>query len=127
MAKKKENDSKYESLNIDGTQYRTHLSPKYLQRKTWKAKNPNHVLNPIPGTILKILVKEGQKVTIGKCLYVLEAMKMKNRFNAEKNGIITKIIGKEGAIVPKNTLLIEMEDLPPKKIVRVLSSRSKTK
>jgi pyruvate/2-oxoglutarate dehydrogenase complex dihydrolipoamide acyltransferase (E2) component len=66
------------------------------------------------------MVKEGQSVNPSKCLFILEAMKMKNRVHASITGTIKKIHIQEGQIVPKNELLVELE-LPESK------SRSKEK
>jgi acetyl-CoA/propionyl-CoA carboxylase biotin carboxyl carrier protein len=46
---------------------------------------------PMQGTIVKVLVSEGDTVEIGQALCVLEAMKMENHINAEKAGTITEI------------------------------------
>ena len=117
MARKKnETPQKHEILNIDGTRYRTNLIRKYKERKPWVPDDPTQVLAPIPGTIVKIAVKVGQKVSIGRNLYVLEAMKMKNRFNAERSGVISKIHVKEGDIIPKERLVMEFEIEPEKKV-----------
>lgn len=127
MAGKKDVEPKYEILNFEGTKYRTNLSKKFLARVPWEAVNPNEVRTPIPGTVLKILVREGQKVTEGKTLYILESMKMKNRFNAEKSGIVKKIHAQEGEIIPKLFLLMELEDPLPKLAARALASIKKSK
>ncbi len=124
MARKKiVEEQKDDYLNIDGTRYKTNFIRKYNERKPYKPVDPTKVLAPIPGTIVKINVKEGQKVSIGKNLYVLEAMKMKNRFNAERSGIITRIHVAEGSIIPKETLVMEFGEEAPKKSGR--SSRTK--
>ena len=127
MSEKTEKETKLNIFNFEGTKYKTHLTQKFLDRKPWKPKDPNKVLSPIPGTVVKICVKEGQKVSAGRNLYILEAMKMKNRFNAEKAGIIVSIHAKEGDIIPKLKLVMEMEDLPEKKTGLTRSSRSKSK
>ncbi|MEA1876392.1 MAG: acetyl-CoA carboxylase biotin carboxyl carrier protein subunit [Bacteroidota bacterium] len=125
--KEKEKDIKLDIFNFEGTKYRTHLPEKFLNRKVWEPKDSNKVFSPIAGTISKINVKVGQKVSKGRCLYILESMKMKNRFNAEKPAIIAKIHIHEGEVIPRKLLVIELEDLPPKKTVRSLSSIKKSK
>lgn len=127
MAAKKEKEIKFEIFNFEGTKYRTHLTEKFRNRKVWKPKDSNKVFSQIAGTITKINVKEGQKVSEGKCLYILESMKMKNRFNAEKPAIIAKIHIHEGEVIPRKLLVIELEDIPPKKTARGLSSIKKSK
>jgi acetyl-CoA/propionyl-CoA carboxylase biotin carboxyl carrier protein len=46
---------------------------------------------PMQGTIVKILVEVGQEVTVGQGVVVLEAMKMENQINADKDGVISEI------------------------------------
>lgn len=126
MDAKKDNDSKLEIFNFEGARYKTHLTKKFRNRQNWKPVDTNQVLAKIPGTVIKICVKEGQKVSEGKCLYILEAMKMNNRFNAEKACIVSKILVKEGDMIRKLRQIMELEDLPPKKSIRSRTPKSKT-
>ncbi|MDA3911628.1 MAG: hypothetical protein PF448_09750 [Bacteroidales bacterium] len=63
----------------------------------------------IPGTILEILVKKGDKVTHEQPVLILEAMKMNNRIQAEYVGKVGKIYVKVGDKVPKNFVMMEIE------------------
>ena len=128
-SKKKETPQKHEVLNIDGTRYRTNLIKKYINRTVWKPADLKQVTTPIPGTVVKLAVKVGQKVAIGRNLYVLEAMKMKNRFNAERSGTIAKIHVAEGDIIKKSTLVMEFEEESekPAKTTKARSTRSRLK
>ena len=127
MAAKKEKELKLDVLNLEGTKYKTHFPKKFLERKVWSPKDNNKVFSQIAGTVVKVNVKEGQKVSKGRCLFILESMKMKNRFNAEKSGVVVKIHVQEGKIIPRKLLVIELEDPAPNKTERSLSSRSKSK
>ncbi len=49
------------------------------------------VNSPLPGVIVEVSVKEGQTVTSGQKVAVLEAMKMENEISAPKDGTITAI------------------------------------
>ncbi len=66
------------------------------------------VTAPMPGKILRILVKEGEEVKTGQGLITLEAMKMENEIPAPKNGTIKKILVKEGDTVNTGDPLIEI-------------------
>jgi len=46
---------------------------------------------PMQGTIVKVLVSEGDTVEVGQTVCVLEAMKMENNVNAEKAGTVTEV------------------------------------
>ncbi len=61
---------------------------------------------PLPGTIIKISVREGDTVKAGDTLLLMEAMKMENNVLAEKNGTITKLHISEGDTVLQNDTLI---------------------
>lgn len=100
---------KLQKIVVLGTEYKTNLTKKYENRKSWEAPNPKKVVAHIPGTILEIKVKEGQEVKEGEILLILEAMKMKNEIAAPLDGVISKIHVEIGIKVPKNQLMIEFK------------------
>lgn len=55
------------------------------------AAGSGQVAVPMQGTIVKILVEVGQEVTSGQGVVVLEAMKMENQINADKDGVVKEI------------------------------------
>lgn len=71
-------------------------------------KGVGHVKSPLPGVILNIHVKEGDTVKIGDKLITLEAMKMENNINADKEGCVKSIKVKQGDAVLEGDLLIEI-------------------
>jgi glutaconyl-CoA/methylmalonyl-CoA decarboxylase subunit gamma len=64
---------------------------------------------PLPGTIISILVKPGEKVTMGQKLLTMEAMKMENNVLSEKDGVVTNVNVKPGDTVMQNDVLLEIE------------------
>ena len=66
------------------------------------------VAAPMPGKILRVLVKEGDSVRTGQGLVVLEAMKMENEIPAPKDGVVKRILVKEGDTVDTGQPLIEL-------------------
>lgn len=52
--------------------------------------------SPMPGNILKILVKKGDPVVKGQTLFLLEAMKMENEIKSPASGIISDVKANEG-------------------------------
>lgn len=101
--------TKYEKLQIDGVEYKTTLTKKWTNRKTWTEPNPNLVEAHIPGTVLRIEVKEGQEVQCDDVLLILQAMKMDNKITSPFQAKVKKIHVKEGEQVPKGALMIELE------------------
>ncbi|MCK4979665.1 MAG: biotin/lipoyl-binding protein [Candidatus Delongbacteria bacterium] len=66
------------------------------------------VLAPIPGLVLRILVKEGDSVKAGDTMLILEAMKMESEIVSTVTGIIKTIKVKEGISVQEGEVLIEV-------------------
>ena len=63
----------------------------------------------IPGTVLKVLVKEGDEVKENDSLIVIEAMKMETNITASASGIVDFILVKEGQQVKSGELLINLK------------------
>ena len=61
---------------------------------------------PMPGTILKVNVQNGQAVKEGDVLVVLEAMKMENEILAPKNGTVTQVLVSKGSSVDTSAPLV---------------------
>ena len=64
---------------------------------------------PMPGLVLDIMVKEGEEVTEGQELIVLEAMKMENAIKSPQDGKIKKIAIKNQDKIDKNHTLLSFE------------------
>ena len=103
---KKEKEPGY--LNIDSTLYKTRLSDRFEKRKPYEPVNPSLVRSYIPGTIIDILVREGQKVNAGDDLLILDAMKMQNLFKCRIKGTVKKINVNRGDKVSKGEVLMEI-------------------
>lgn len=66
--------------------------------------------SPMPGRIVKLLVKIGERVKKGQDLIVVEAMKMENKIAAPFDGTVIKIFFPEGDQIEANVPLIEIEE-----------------
>jgi len=111
---------KYE-IEIDGQVYHVkvrELPDDAVMTEQPKADSGRHVadsatqtegktmLAPMAGTILRILVKEGQRVKKGENLIVLEAMKMENEIVADEDGVIRSILVKANDSVESDQPLL---------------------
>ena len=101
---------KYEKFMLNGVEYKTLLTEKWINRKKWEEPNPYLLTSHIPGTIVEINVKEGQSVEEGEPLLVLQAMKMNNKLTAPFPGKIKSICVQPGDKIHKGALMIEMEE-----------------
>ncbi len=104
-----EEKKRYKSLTVGDTKYKTYLTEKYQNRKNWELPDPKKIKTAIPGSIEKVVAKEGKKYKRGEVLLILKAMKMENKLLMPFLGVVKKIHVKEGTNVPKDHLLIELE------------------
>ena len=65
---------------------------------------------PMPGKILEVHVSEGQVVSAGDVLMVMEAMKMEHRIQAQKSGEVLSVNFAEGDRVDMGATLVELGD-----------------
>jgi biotin carboxyl carrier protein len=73
-------------------------------------KGTGNIKSPLPGVILDIYVREGDSVKIGQKLLMLEAMKMENNINADKEGRVSSIKVGKGESVMEGDILIVIGD-----------------
>ena len=67
------------------------------------------VISPMPGVILDIKVKEGDSISEGQVVVILEAMKMENEIVSEFTGTVSAIRVKKGDTVDTDAVLVEIK------------------
>ena len=85
----------------------TELNSLMIPRK--KIDTSKFLLSPMPGLLVSIFVKKGQKVQEGESIAVIEAMKMENIIKAEKELIIKDIFSQEGDSLLVDQSIMEFE------------------
>ena len=70
---------------------------------------PRTIVAPMPGRIVKVLVKPDETVAARQPLVVVEAMKMENELRAPRAGIVAEVRVAEGASVEANTVLVVLK------------------
>ena len=65
---------------------------------------------PMPGKVVKVLVKDGESVKGGQTLLVLEAMKMEQATKSPADGVVKKVLVREGEQVTAGQILVVMEE-----------------
>ena len=61
-----------------------------------EAEGRQQVVAPMPGKVIRVLVREGETVQAGQGLLVVEAMKMQNEVRSPKSGTVERVLVKEG-------------------------------
>ncbi len=118
------------NLNLNGTPYEVKVDKEIKQTKTPKlmrsvavpstegdttnartnaASATAEIKSPLPGTVLDVMVKEGDTVKVGQHLLLLEAMKMENNIDSDKEGVVKTIKVRKGDAVMEGDVLIVME------------------
>lgn len=99
------------------TQYRTYdveiidAQAKYKENrnKSDGIGGAGTVASPMPGRVIKLLVKKGDKVTAGQPVVIVSAMKMESEYKSGIEGVVKKILVKEGQTIEGNQTLIVIE------------------
>ncbi len=124
-------DENIADIEVNGIHYKVELegvapiskTPKFVQKpaipstdthpstaitnKPDSPKGGGTIKSPLPGVILDIFVKEGESVKMGQKLIMLEAMKMENNINADKEGVVQSIkVGKGDSVMEGDILII---------------------
>lgn len=102
---------------VDGESFTVSIpNTKATTRSVWKKKEAKAavvtegaITAPIPGMIVEFKKKNGDKVKAGEIVVVLEAMKMMNNFEANKDGVISGIKFDSGDNVTKGDILFSID------------------
>jgi len=100
-------------LSIGYSRYSVELKdPRSLQSRraeSGSTEGKKKVIAPMPGKVVRVLVKEHMEVQAGQGVVVVEAMKMQNELKSPKQGIVQKIMAVEGANVNAGDVLLIVE------------------
>jgi propionyl-CoA carboxylase alpha chain len=65
------------------------------------------LLSPMPGLLVRLSVKEGDEVKAGEEIAVVEAMKMENSLRAAADGVVSKVLARQGESLMVDQPIIE--------------------
>ena len=88
---KKHQQEEYVDFVVTARKYKTLLTAKYKSRPMWHKPSAGDVVSHLPGTIIKIMVEEGQAVV------------------APISGVVVELNVKEGDKITKNHLMVKIE------------------
>ncbi|MBG0781361.1 MAG: acetyl-CoA carboxylase biotin carboxyl carrier protein subunit [Bacteroidales bacterium] len=83
---------------------------KYLMnRKKDDGEDEKVIASPMPGKVVKVLVKEGDEVKAGETVVVVSAMKMESEYKVKQDRVIKKVLVKEGDTVAGDQPMVIIE------------------
>src|SRR5689334_5120943 len=101
------------TFKINGRLYPVTLKNKFdlllekMGMSSGAASKINNIKAPMPGLIIDLRVKDGDKVSVGDTLVILEAMKMENSIKSPGEGLVKSVKVKKGDSVEKGQILVE--------------------
>ncbi len=94
-------------VHLDGTTYALRwVNP--LPVTAARREAAGSLRAPMPGKIIRVAVEQGQTVTAGDLLMILEAMKMEHRIEAPYDGVVSVLCYQEGETVSADEILLEL-------------------
>jgi len=72
-------------------------------------QGPKPVRAPMPGLVVRLAVAEGESVSAGQGVVIIEAMKMENELKADAAGVVARVAVAAGQAVEKGAIMIEFE------------------
>ncbi|GAB6983679.1 acetyl/propionyl/methylcrotonyl-CoA carboxylase subunit alpha [Nocardioides pyridinolyticus] len=79
-------------------------------KKAGAAASGDAVTSPMQGTVVKVVVEEGQEIAEGDTVVVIEAMKMEQPLKAHKSGTVTGLQAEVGQTVANGAVICELKD-----------------
>ena len=101
--------SNKKNVIVDGKDLNVKIYKK--ERNSQNTVLEGSLVSPMPGKILKVLVRESDLVKKGQGLVILEAMKMEHTIKSPKDGSVSKILFNEGDLVDGGVSLVELKDV----------------
>ena len=96
-------------LLVDFDVYETGLTPRFRTRSPFRTANRKQELAELPGVVVAVHVKPGERVPARAPLYTLDAMKMHNVFAARFGGVVRRIHVNPGDKIAKHQVVLEYE------------------
>ena len=118
-AKQKPADDGFYAVTVDGKTFNVHVAPGGTkiapaaavgEEKVATGKGDYEIKAPLPGTVMKVLVEEGDAVAAGEKVAIIEAMKMETEVKSPKAGHIVEIFIAKDQTVEADEVIIVIEE-----------------
>lgn len=102
-------------IKVNGNTYQISIEDQFdvllkqLGLDNLTANKISEIKAPMPGLVLKVLIEENIEVKKGDNLLILEAMKMENILKSSTDGVIKKVLVKQGDKVEKSQILVQFK------------------
>jgi biotin carboxyl carrier protein len=99
-------------VTIRGHRFRVAIrDPRRWSRTSARApgQDRENVIASMPGKVVRVLVKPGERVTAGQGILVVEAMKMQNEMKTRRGGTVATVAVREGETVVAGAILATIE------------------
>lgn len=102
-------DGESRSVHLRGDVYTFTRETKRRNQRSSASSGGGGVTAQMPGQVRELLVAEGDTVTRGQALLILEAMKMELRAVAPADGVVKRLLAGVGDVVSRGQVLVEIE------------------
>ncbi len=99
-------NTQYDSFNVQIIDAETKYQ---MNRKKDEGEDANVISSPMPGKVVRILYKEGDKVKAGDTVVIVSAMKMESEYKVKQDRTIKRILVKEGDSVNSDQPMVVIE------------------
>ena len=97
------------AVHEHGREFFRRVDPLFFEKQ--EEKGERRLSAPMPGNVIRVLVKAGERVSRGQQLLVIEAMKMEHAIVAPADGVVEKVLFNTGDLVQNGSELIEFTQL----------------
>lgn len=102
-------DAKRFFVKVGDQVYQREFEKKRIAQSSGVARAQNQILSPVPGRVLKVLVREEDKVEAQQSLFILDSMKMEFVISSQSSGIVHALKVREGDQVESGQLLADFK------------------
>ena len=97
-------------VTLQGRDYHFQLETQQVRRPSMLDHPEGEVTLPMPGVVVQVFVKDGDKVAKGDQLLIVEAMKMEHTLTAPRDGVVHELAAEVGQMIEAGAILLEARE-----------------